>query len=89
MLMAGGDMASAGSRFRGPPRGAVAARWRGGFENLVLPWVLAAIRGRGDGRPGMHKIWLGVVVLAIEAVVLVWLVGGHALQWFGSGLADR
>jgi hypothetical protein len=37
----------------------------------------------------MHKIWLGVVVLAIEAVVLVWLVGGHALQWFGSGLADR
>jgi hypothetical protein len=37
----------------------------------------------------MHKIWLGVVVLAVEAVVLVWLVGAHVLQWFSSGLAGR
>jgi hypothetical protein len=37
----------------------------------------------------MHKIWLGLVVLAVEAVVLAWLVGGHALQWFGGGLAGR
>jgi hypothetical protein len=35
----------------------------------------------------MRKIWLGVVVLAVEAVVLVWLVGGQVLQWGGSGLA--
>jgi hypothetical protein len=34
----------------------------------------------------MHKIWLGLAVLAAEAVVLVWLVGGHVLQWFTSGL---
>jgi len=38
---------------------------------------------------GLHKIWLGVVVLAVEAVVLVWLVGGHALRWFSSGLAGQ
>ena len=37
----------------------------------------------------MHKIWLGVVVLAVELTVLVWLVGGHALQWFAGGLAGR
>jgi hypothetical protein len=35
----------------------------------------------------MRKIWLGVVVLAVEAVVLVWVVGGHVLQWGGGGLA--
>jgi hypothetical protein len=34
----------------------------------------------------MQKIWLGLAVLAAEAVVLMWLVGGHALQWFTSGL---
>jgi hypothetical protein len=34
----------------------------------------------------MHKIWLGLVVLAVEAVVLAWLVGGHLLQWFAHGL---
>jgi hypothetical protein len=38
---------------------------------------------------GMRKIWLGVVVLAVEAVVLVWLVGGHVLQWLCSGLAGQ
>jgi hypothetical protein len=35
----------------------------------------------------MHKIWLGVVVLAVEVVVLAWLVGSHVLQWASSGLA--
>jgi hypothetical protein len=35
----------------------------------------------------MRKIWLGVLVLAVEGVVLVWLVGGHVLQWGGSGMA--
>jgi hypothetical protein len=34
----------------------------------------------------MHKIWLGLVVLAVEAGVLVWLVGAHVLQWFAHGL---
>jgi hypothetical protein len=36
---------------------------------------------------GMRKIWLGVAALAVEVVALVWLVGGHVLQWGGSGLA--
>jgi hypothetical protein len=35
----------------------------------------------------MRKIWLGVLVLAVEVVALVWLVGGHVLQWGSSGLA--
>jgi len=36
----------------------------------------------------MRKIWLGLVVLALEAVVLAWLVGSHVLQSF-SGLAGQ
>jgi hypothetical protein len=37
----------------------------------------------------MQKIWLGLVILAVEAVVLVWLVGAHVLQWSSSGLAGQ
>jgi hypothetical protein len=37
----------------------------------------------------MHKIWLGVVVVAAEVVVLAWLIGGHVLQWFASGMVGR
>jgi hypothetical protein len=37
----------------------------------------------------MHKIWLGLVVVAVEVAVLLWMVGGHALHWFASGLAGR
>jgi hypothetical protein len=35
----------------------------------------------------MRKVWLGVAVLAGEAVLLVWLVGAHVVAWGGSGLA--
>jgi hypothetical protein len=34
----------------------------------------------------MQKIWLALVVLAADAVVLMWLVGEHLLQWFAHGL---
>jgi hypothetical protein len=37
----------------------------------------------------MRKIWLALMVLSVEIAVLVWLVGGHALQWFAGGLAGR
>jgi len=50
-------------------------------------WRLSA--GAATGDVGMQKIWLGLVVLVVEVAVLVWLVGGHALQWFASGLANR
>jgi hypothetical protein len=36
----------------------------------------------------MGKIWLGLVVLALEAVVLVSMVGSHVLQYF-SGMAGQ
>jgi hypothetical protein len=54
------------------------------FAVVVGSYAPSAVtKGRGMG-----KIWLGVVVLALEAVVLVWLVGGHVLQWGGSGPAS-
>jgi hypothetical protein len=79
MLVAVGDMACAGRRFRhrsaaGPKTAFCHRCWR------LSAGVVA------EGRE-MHKIWLGLAVLAAEAVVLVWLVGGHVLQWFTSGLA--
>jgi hypothetical protein len=37
----------------------------------------------------MHKIWLGLAVLAAEAVALAWLIGGHVLQWFAGGMVGR
>ena len=47
-------------------------------------WRLSA-RVVAEGRE-MQKVWLGLAILAAEAVVLVWLVAGHVLQWFTSGL---
>ena len=65
------------------PAGAVASKTAGCHGC----WRLSA--GVVTEGLGMHKIWLGLVVLAVEAVMLVWLVSGHALQWFGSGLAGQ
>jgi hypothetical protein len=89
MVVAVGDMARVARRFRGSPRGAVAARRGGASKTWSCHgcWRLSA--GVATEGRGMHKIWLGVVVLAVEAVVLVWLVGAHVLQWFSSGLAGR
>jgi hypothetical protein len=36
----------------------------------------------GKGLP-MRKIWLAGVVLAVECVVLAWLIGVHVVQWLG------
>ena len=41
------------------------------------------------GRGVVGKIWLALVVLELEVSLLVWLVGGHVLQWVAGGLAGR
>jgi hypothetical protein len=72
--------------------GATALMWSGGevvskIVGCQGGWRLSASMDM-EGL-GMHKIWLGVVVLAVEAVVLVWLVAAHTLQWLCSGLAGQ
>jgi len=78
VLVAGDDVSGADSRFRGSILEAVFC---------FGCWRLSA--GAATKGRGVHKIWLGVVVLAVEAVVLAWLVGGHVLQCLSSGLAGR
>ena len=88
MLVAVGDMARADSGFRGSHHGAdvgVVASKLAGCRGCVGGYSRARLWKAGE----MQKIWLGLVILAVEAVVLVWLVGGHVLQWFSSGLAGR
>jgi hypothetical protein len=34
----------------------------------------------------MRKIWLGVMVVAVEGLVLAWLVGGQVWDWLSGGL---
>lgn len=37
----------------------------------------------------MGKIWLAVVALGVEASLLVWLVGEHALHCLAASMAGR
>jgi hypothetical protein len=34
----------------------------------------------------MRKIWLGLVAVAVEGLLLAWLVGERAWDWLSSGL---
>ena len=34
----------------------------------------------------MGKIWLGLVAVAVEGLVLAWLVGQRTWDWLSSGL---
>ncbi len=33
----------------------------------------------------MGKIWAGLAAVAVEGVVLAWLVGEHLVHWVASG----
>jgi hypothetical protein len=85
---------------RGPERGALGAGGMSFVSSGFRDSIFGARRNQRSGRAvggyppggvtegvGMRKIWLGVVVLVVEAVTLVGLVGGHVLQWGSSGLA--
>jgi hypothetical protein len=37
----------------------------------------------------MRKIWLAFAALAVELLVLAWLVGEYAWDWLSSGLMAR
>lgn len=57
---------------------------RAGIFSRQWVWRLSAEAVMNGAE--MHKIWLGLAVVAVELVVLLWLVGGHVLHWCGAAL---
>ena len=39
-------------------------------------------------RVGVGKIWWAVATLAVESVVLVWVVGVHVWSWVGVAIGQ-